>query len=447
MPTVSEMKALAMAEIESRKDEIIAIAHEVLRNPETGFTEYKTSKIVQDKLRGLGITVQKDLAITGVKGIVEGGSGSGPAVAVIGELDSLRVVEHPYHDEVTGAAHACGHHCQIASMIGAITGLMIPDVLKNLSGRIVPMAVPAEEFIEVERRIRLREEGRIEFMGGKQEFIKLGVFDDIDIAMICHTNNEQFKFGIGGTSNGHVVKFVEYSGTGAHAGTAPHMGINALNAAMIGLSSINANRETFREEDTVRVHGIMTRGGDAVSAVPSNVTLEWRVRGSNLDSIVQNSLTVDRSFKAGALAVGAKVKITNIAGYMPMRNNIVLQDIFTLNALDTVGKESVLIRPDSYNGGGSTDMGDLAQIMPVIHPYCGGAIGTGHGKDYVIEDYQTAVIEPAKTMAMTVIDLLSEQASKAVEVKETDNTPMTKDQYLKFQRARNEEVEFDGTDF
>ena len=208
MPTVSEMKALAMAEIESRKDEIIAIAHEVLRNPETGFTEYKTSKIVQDKLRGLGITVQKDLAITGVKGIVEGGSGSGPAVAVIGELDSLRVVEHPYHDEVTGAAHACGHHCQIASMIGAITGLMIPDVLKNLSGRIVPMAVPAEEFIEVERRIRLREEGRIEFMGGKQEFIKLGVFDDIDIAMICHTNNEQFKFGIGGTSNGHVVKFL-----------------------------------------------------------------------------------------------------------------------------------------------------------------------------------------------------------------------------------------------
>lgn len=447
MPTVAEMKALAIAEIESRKDEIIAIAHEVLRNPETGFTEYKTSKIVQDKLRGLGIRVQKDLAITGVKGIVEGGSGSGPSVAVIGELDSLRVVDHPYHDEVTGAAHACGHHCQIASMIGAITGLMIPDVLENLSGRIVPMAVPAEEFIEVERRIRLREQGHIEFMGGKQEFIKLGVFDDIDIAMICHTNNEQFKFGVGGTSNGHVVKFVEYSGTGAHAGTAPHMGINALNAAMIGLSSINANRETFREQDTVRVHGIMTRGGDAVSAVPSNVTLEWRVRGSNLDSIVQNSLTVDRSFKAGALAVGARVKITNIAGYMPMRNNIVLQDIFALNALDTVGKESVLIRPDSYNGGGSTDMGDLAQIMPVIHPYCGGAIGTGHGKDYVIEDYQTAVIEPAKTMAMTVIDLLSEQASKAVEVKETDNTPMTKDQYLKFQRARNEEVEFDGTDF
>ena len=88
MPTVSEMKALAMAEIESRKDEIIANAHEVLRNPETGFTEYKTTKIVQDKLRGLGITVQKDLAITGVKGIVEGGSGSGPAGAVIGVLDS-----------------------------------------------------------------------------------------------------------------------------------------------------------------------------------------------------------------------------------------------------------------------------------------------------------------------------------------------------------------------
>ena len=84
------------------------------------------------------------------------------------------------------------------------------------------------------------------------------------------------------------------------------MGINALNAAMIALSGINANRETFREQDTVRVHGILTRGGDAVSAVPSNVTLEWRVRSGNLDAVVQNSAKVDRSFKAGALAVGGK---------------------------------------------------------------------------------------------------------------------------------------------
>ena len=308
----------------------------------------------------------------------------------------------------------------------------------------MPIAVPAEEFIEVERRMNLRESGSIEFMGGKQEFIKLGIFDDVDMAMICHTMADDFNLAVGGTSNGHVVKFVQYTGRGAHAGGAPHMGINALNAAMIALTGINANRETFREQDTVRVHGILTRGGDAVSAVPSNVTLEWRVRSGNLDAVVQNSAKVDRSFKAGALAVGAKVSITNIAGYLPMRNNKTMQGLFAENAADVVGREHVLVRPDTHNGGGSTDMGDLAHIMPLIHPYCGGATGTGHGKDYVIQDYEKAVIQPAKSMAATVIDLLSEGAAKANEVKATDTPPMTKDQYLKFQRERNEVIEFDG---
>ena len=160
----------------------------------------------------MGIPFQNGLAITGVKGSLEGGAGPGPSVAVIGELDSLRVLEHPYHDEVTGAAHACGHHCQIGSMMGAMIGLMAPEVIGNLSGRILPIAVPAEEFIEVERRMNLRENGSIEFMGGKQEFINLGAFDDVDMAMICHTMAEEFALGIGGTSNGHVVKFVQYTG-------------------------------------------------------------------------------------------------------------------------------------------------------------------------------------------------------------------------------------------
>ena len=446
MPTVAEMKQAAIAAVEERKEDIIGVAQTILRNPETGFTEQKTSRLVQEKMQSMGIPFQAGLALTGVKGVVEGKAGPGPSVAVIGELDSLRVLEHPYHDEVTGAAHACGHHCQIGSMLGAMVALMVPDVINNLSGRIVPIAVPAEEFIEVERRMNLRSEGKLEFMGGKQEFIKLGAFDDVDMAMICHTSSDEFKLGIGGTSNGHVVKFVQFTGRGAHAGGAPHMGINALNAAMLALSGIHANRETFQEQDTVRIHGILTRGGEAVSAVPSNVTLEWRVRSGNLEALVANSGKIDRCFKAGAMAVGAKVSITNIPGYLPMRNQPLMQEMFAQNARDLVGASRVYVRPETYNGGGSTDMGDLAQIMPLIHPYCGGATGTGHGKEYVIQDYETAVVQPAKAMAMTVIDLLAEGAAKANEVKAADRPPMTKDQYLTFQRERAEVIEFDGAD-
>ena len=375
---------------------------------------------------------------------MEGGAGPGPSVAIIGELDSLRVPDHPFHDEVTGAAHACGHHCQIANMVGALVGLTVPDVINNLSGRIIPMAVPAEEFIEVERRMKLRDEGKIEFMGGKQELIKLGAFDDVDMAMLCHTTSDRSKLMVGGTSNGHMVKFVQFTGRGAHAGGAPHRGINALNAAVLAISAIHANRETFRERDTVRIHGILTRGGDAVSAVPSNVTLEWRVRSRNLDTLLVNGSKVDRCFQAGAMAVGAKVSITNIPGYLPMRNEPLMQETFVRNAQELAGPEKVLVRRARHNGGGSTDMGDLSQIMPLIHPYCGGATGTAHGKDYVIQDYETAVVLPAKAMAMTLIDLLADGAAKAKEVKARDRPPMTREQYLKFQRERGEVIQFDG---
>jgi amidohydrolase len=444
MPSVAEMKQAAFTAIEERKEDLIGIAKTILKNPETGFTEQKTSRLVQEHLQSMGVPFQSGLAITGIKGFVEGGAGSGPSVAVIGELDSLRIWEHPFHDDVSGAAHACGHHCQIANMLGAMTGLLVPEVVNNLSGRIIPMAVPAEEFIEVERRMRLREDGKLEFMGGKQELIKLGAFDEVDMAMMCHTSPEDFRLAIGGTSNGHIVKFVQFTGRSAHAGGSPHSGINALNAAMLAISAIHANRETFRDEDTVRVHGILTSGGDAVSAVPSKVTLEWRVRSSSPEAVVANSEKVDRCFKAGALAVGAKVSITNIPGYMPMRNNPLMQQSFLDNAHDLVGREHVLIRPDSLNRGGSTDMGDLAQIMPLIHPYCGGATGTAHSDDYIIEDYEAAVITPAKAMAATVIDLLVQGAAKANEVKQTMKAPMTKEQYLTFQRARAEVVEYDG---
>ena len=282
MLTREELKQRACAEIDRRRDEIIGVARQILENPEPGFSEYKTAQLVADKFDEMGIAYRRGLALTGIKGRVAGGSGPGPRVAVIGELDSLIVNEHPHADGETGAAHACGHHCQIGMMLGAIRGLTQPEVLSQLSGELVPFAVPAEEFIEVARRLQLREENKLEFMGGKQELIRLGEFDDVDLAMMCHTASDMgdHKFAVGGTSNGHVVKYVQFIGRGSHAGSAPHLGINALNAASFALQAIHSNREVFRGEDTVRVHGIMTKGGEAVNAVPADVRLEWRVRSA-----------------------------------------------------------------------------------------------------------------------------------------------------------------------
>ena len=443
-----ELKQRACAAIDRSEAEIVGVARQILNNPEPGFSESKTARLVADKFDELGIDYRTGLALTGVKGRIAGGGGPGPRVALIGELDSLIVNEHPHADADTGAAHACGHHCQIGMMLGAIRGLTQPEVLEQLSGELVPFAVPAEEFIEVARRLQLREEKKLEFMGGKQELIRLGEFDDVDLAMMCHTASDMgdHKFAVGGTSNGHVVKYVQFLGKGAHAGSAPHLGVNALNAASFALQAIHNNREAFRGEDTVRVHGIMTKGGEAVNAVPADVRLEWRVRSATPKAVVQNSTIVDRCFKAGALAVGASVKITNIPGYLPMKHDTHLQELFRQNATALIGESRTLVIPGRRNRGGSTDMGDLSHLMPVCHPYTAGAVGSGHSKEYLINDYQAAVVNPAKIMAMVVIDLLAEGAAKAKEVTHSHRPVMKKAAYLRFQRERAEVIEYNGAE-
>ena len=444
--TIEEIKKLACETIEKNKKHIIGVAQQILANPEAGFREVKTAQLVAQNFEDLGIPYQGGLALTGLKGRIPGGAGPGPTVAVIGELDSLVVTEHPHADPNSGAAHACGHHCQIGMMLGATMGLMTPDVLSQLSGQIVPFAVPAEEFIEVEQRLEMRENGQVEFLGGKQELIRLGEFDDVDIAMMCHTASDmgERKFAMGGTSNGHVVKFVRYTGIGAHAGSLPHRGVNALNAASFAIQAINSLRETHKSDDTVRIHGIMTRGGAAVSAVPSDVRLEWRVRSATPSAVVENSTAVDRCFRAGALAVGAKVEITTIPGYLPMRHDTKLQDIFRRTAIDLIGEHATLVMPARRNRGGSTDMGDLSHIMPSCHPYTAGAVGPGHSSEYLITDYESAVINPAKIMAMVTIDLLADGAKQSKAVKANHRPLLNKQSYVKFQRERAETIVFDG---
>jgi len=445
MASIAELKATAQAAIEARRDWLIDVAKTVLQNPEPGFHEVKTAELVSQKFHELGIAHDRGIALTGLKGYLTGGQ-QGPTVAVIGELDSLRVPGHAHADPQTGAAHACGHHCQLGMMLGAAVGLQAAGVLEHLAGRVALIAVPAEEFIDVEYRWQLHQEGKLGLMAGKQEFIRLGAFDDVDMAMMVHTTSrpDDGQFAVGGTSNGHVVKYIRFIGKAAHAGGAPHEGINALQAAMVALNALNAQRETLRNEDNVRLHGILTRGGAAVNSIPADVRYEGRVRGRSIEAIADGNLKMDRCLKAGALALGARVHIVTIPGYLPMQNNPLLMDLFKGNATQLVGAAQVKTHPSTLNRGGSTDMGDLSHVMPVVHPYTGGATGAGHGIDYIVQDYAQAVLGPAKAMAMSVIDLLTGDAAKAKEVLAKSPPTMTRAQYVALQNSRFVEEMYDG---
>jgi len=440
MPSKEDLKRRAAEIIDAKADDLTAIAKTILKNPEPGFRELKTARLVAEQFGALGMQPRSGLAVTGVRADASGTS-AGPTLAILGELDSLIVSDHPHADPGTGAAHACGHHCQIAMMLGAATALTNHDVLDNLAGRIAFMAVPAEEYIEIEYRDDLRRAGKIEFLGGKPELVKLGEFDDVHLAMMLHTtsNPAEKLMCISNTNNGTVAKRIQFIGRASHAGGAPHLGINALNAAMMAMTAINFNRETFRDEDSIRVHPIITKGGEAVSAVPSDVRMETFVRGRTVEALMDANAKVDRALKAGAMAVGAQVKIQTIPGYMPLQQNKAMAEIFRANAAELVGEENV-----GYvdHRGGSTDMGDISRLMPVIHPYVGGATGLGHGATYVVEDYALAVIKGAKALAYTAIDLLSDNASHGNSVAGGQRADMSIPEYLKFMRSLASEETF-----
>ncbi|MFW6174154.1 MAG: amidohydrolase [Chloroflexota bacterium] len=431
--SVEEMKTAARAAIDRGGDRPVNLARTILGTPETGFKEFTSSAAVADALRGIGLEVRDRVAITGLVARIEG-SGPGPNIAIIGELDALPVPEHPYADHETGAAHACGHHCQTASMMAAAIGLLESGVMDSLAGSVTLMAVPAEEYVELGWRNEQRRSGRIEFLGGKPEFVRLGEFDDVDMAMMTHvmtaadTEPEPKSFLLGGTNNGMIAKFVRFHGVSAHAGGAPHRGVNALNAAHIAIAGIHAQRETYRDDDAVRIHPIITRGGAVVNAVPDDVRMEMFVRAASVEAVKDASAKVDRALRAGALAVGGSVEITTLPGYLPLRPAPSLIDLHRANAAALVGAGQIA---EAGHRSSSTDMGDITQIMPGLHPWVGGATGrSAHAEDMVVHDYDLAVLSAGKAMAMTVIDLLVDGAAGASRVLSEHEPAMTRRQYL-----------------
>lgn len=426
--TKEELKKSVVDAIDRRRDYLIELGTRLMKMPELGYKEFKTAAVVEEEIQKLGLSYRKGLAITGLKTEVKGKPG-GPRVAVLGELDAVVCPGHPDADPLTGAAHACGHNGQLTTMLGVAMGLIDSGVMSSLTGDAVFMAVPAEEPVEIEYRQKLRQEGKIQFLGGKQELIALGEFDDIDMAMMVHMSvpDEGKKARMGGTANGFIAKLIKYKGKEAHAGGAPHLGTNALNAAMLGLMGIHAQRETFKDDDSIRVHPIITKGGDLVNVIPADVRIETYVRGKTIEGILDASAKVNRALRAGAMAVGAEVEVIEIPGFLPVDNDPGFSKVFRANLEAIIGADAL---GDGRHGTGSTDMADVMRLMPAIHPYIGGATGRGHSEDYIIEDPELAYIVPAKAMALTLVDLLCDDAAVAKKIKADYKPTFTKQSYL-----------------
>ena len=424
--TKKELKALVAGIIDERAEDIIRIGESILARPEMGYREVETARLVRQELEKLSIPYRDGLALSGVRGEICGRAHRA-RVAVIGEMDAVVCALHPFADTVSGAAHACGHHAQIASMLGCAMGLSA--IAGELDGDVSLFAVPAEEFVEIEYRARLCERGDITLLGGKQELIARGEFDNVDMAMMVHAKGNAPEGAVYtvGPGMGFLAKKINFIGKAAHAGGAPHEGINALNAAMAAMMCIHAARETFRDEDKIRVHPIITNGGELVNVVPDLVTMETYVRGATPMAVRDASEKVDRAIRGAAMAIGAECEIIDYKGYLPLAQSEALTAVFEQNAAEA-GIPIIY----GFDMTGSTDMGDLGHIMPIIQPCMGGFSGNLHAADFSVTDKWAAYVLPAKLMAMTVVDLLADGAEGALAVKREFIPKMTKEEYLAY---------------
>lgn len=214
-------------------------------------------------------------------------------------------------------------------------------------------------------------DGKIRYGGGKSELIRIGAFDDIDVAVGHHATVDTDIQVINNTNNGFLNKIVHFYGVSSHAADAPYKGVDALNAATLAIQAINMQQESYRDQDSVRVHGFISRGGTAMNIIADHTTLEYSVRANNIRAIENANEKFDRAVKAGAMASGCGIDIFTMPGYLP---TVPVDDLKAVN-------EAVSIFTDKYNvkmvdpdlkQGGSTDFGDLSSLKPLLQFYTGG---------------------------------------------------------------------------
>ena len=374
----SELKSRVIGEIENHRDELKELSLRIHSNPETAFQEEKAATWLTDYLKENGFSIEK--GICGLATAFRAGYGKGkPVIALLAEYDALPKL-----------GHACGHNIIATSAVGA--GIAAKLAVDEFGGTVQVLGTPGEEMY-----------------GGKVYMVRKGAFKDVDAVMMVHPaglNTAATKFLACQTLE------VEFFGKPAHAAARPEVGINALEAMLMSYAAINSLRQHIK--DTARIHGIITDGGEAANIVPAHTAGHFIVRAeedSYLDELKERVLNC---FMGAATATGAKLKYKwGEARYAPLHNNFTLARMFRKN-LQSLGRRVHLVDPRI--GIGSSDIGNVSRVVPSIHPLI--AIASARAITHSPQFAETAaseagtrgLLDAAKALAMTVVDLLAEPA-------------------------------------
>jgi amidohydrolase len=323
-----DLKERAWAAIDARRPELEALAQRILAHPELGYAEVQASGWLAEILLANGFAVERPYAglETAFCASLEGRAR--PNVAFLAEYDALPEV-----------GHGCGHNLIGPAAAGAALG--VAAVVDELGGTVSVIGTPAEEYLgQVEGKLRLLEAGR---------------FQDVDVALMIHP---QFANRVLGGDLGFVACELVFSGRPAHAAADPWNGANALDGLLLTYNNINALRQHLRPE--IRVHGIITDGGQAPNIVPERASASLMVRADDPDKLEAAYARVVDCAQAGALASGTEVTISRTTTVYNSRINPVLNRLAVEN-LHQLGEK---VDEEPYFMSGSSDFGNVSQVVP-----------------------------------------------------------------------------------
>ena len=413
---MTERQQCMIEHVNCNRNMILEAERWLWAHPQTGFTEWQANEYLTEKFESLGYTLTQAGNIPGFYTDLDTGR-PGPTLCIMGELDALDIANHP--ESVNGMTHCCGHHAQCAALLGVAAALKQPGALDGMCGKIRLMVVPAEEMIQLGFRENLRKEGTIAFFGGKIELMRRGFYDGVDLAFMVHGGvagpGKNTEFSCTSGNNGCIMKTVKFKGKSSHAGGSPHLGINAQYAAMLGMQAANNLRETFQEKDMIRFHPIVMGANCAVNIIPDEIVLESHVRAKTIAAIKKENVKLNRAMAGAALAMGAGVEISDRPGHSPAYHDPAFMQLAEQCCKDLVGDDKVAFDYKAWQTG-TSDFGDVTQVMPGVQFNCMGASGTVHGIDYQVSDPERLCVNSAKAQLFVADALLGNGAAAAKEI-------------------------------
>jgi amidohydrolase len=373
---IGELKASVIKDIDTRYQQLGELSRNIHSNPEVAFQEFKAAAWLAEYLEENGFSVER--GICELPTAFRGSYGAGePVIAILAEYDALPKL-----------GHACGHNLIATSAVGA--GVAAKRAVDTFGGSVMVIGTPGEELY-----------------GGKVIMAERGAFDDVDMAMIVHP----------GGGNRVVMNTlacqtldVEFFGRAAHAAAKPEAGINALEAMIQSYNAINSLRQHIREK--ARIHGIITNGGEAANIVPAHTAASFIVRAEDDRYLDELKERVINCFAGAARATGAELKCRwDEVRYAAMLNNVTTARLFRSN-MKSLGHNIRL--GDATLWSGSTDVGNVSQLVPAIQPLV--AIAPDdvliHSPRFAeaaaSEDGLRCMLDAAKAMVMTVVDVLAD---------------------------------------